>query len=206
MTDSVKEAVEWLKQQIESHTNFISCLYSSPEKDTCLRHIKMLGTLSTAAQEMERLRDRIRFCEYFWAQEADLCWDITLINEKLRARIAKNEQDHERDIDHRDAAEEALSQAYYLITGRSPEWSNLFGHNEAIEEIDDAQRLLRARIAALEKDRPEVVTRGALMDALGDLREKTVRGVLHFEYYATDYLQYKYPNGIRIVQDKEGGL
>jgi len=78
--------------------------------------------------------------------------------------------------------------------------------NEIIATMDVQTDIkLHARIIELEKDRPEVVTRGALMDALGDLREKTVRGVLHFEYYATDYLQYKYPNGIKIVQDKEGG-
>lgn len=46
-------------------------------------------------------------------------------------------------IDERDAAEEALSQAYFLITGKSPEWSNIFGYKE-VEEIDDAQKLLRS--------------------------------------------------------------
>lgn len=47
-------------------------------------------------------------------------------------------------IDERDAAEQALSQAYYLITGKSPEWSNLFGYAEALQEIDEAQQILRA--------------------------------------------------------------
>jgi hypothetical protein len=28
--------------------------------------------------------------------------------------------------------------------GRSPEWSNVFGHQEALEEIDMAQKTLRA--------------------------------------------------------------
>lgn len=46
-------------------------------------------------------------------------------------------------INERDAAERALSQAYYLITGKSPEWSNLFGHKEVLQEIDEAQQLLR---------------------------------------------------------------
>lgn len=39
-------------------------------------------------------------------------------------------------IDERDGAEQALSHAYYLLTGRSPEWSNLFGHKEALEEME----------------------------------------------------------------------
>jgi hypothetical protein len=46
-------------------------------------------------------------------------------------------------IDERDAAEDALSQAFYLITGHSPEWSNVFGHAQALEEIGDACALLR---------------------------------------------------------------
>ncbi len=46
----------------------------------------------------------------------------------------------------RDDAEQALSQAYYLVTGRSPEWSNLFGHNEAHEEIEATMNLLKSEI------------------------------------------------------------
>ena len=60
-----------------------------------------------------------------------------------------HEQEMLQVIDQRDKAEESLSQAYYLITGRSPEWSNLFGHEEALEEIDDAQTTLRKTNAAL---------------------------------------------------------
>jgi hypothetical protein len=51
-------------------------------------------------------------------------------------------------IGERDEAEAALSQAYFLITGKSPEWSNCFGHKEALEEIDDAQRVLRQSLSA----------------------------------------------------------
>ncbi len=46
-------------------------------------------------------------------------------------------------IDARDEAEQAISQAYYLVIGRSPEWSNKFGHQEALDEIKDACELLR---------------------------------------------------------------
>lgn len=46
-------------------------------------------------------------------------------------------------IDEQDAAEEALSQAYFFVIGRSPEWSNLFGHKQALEEIGDAIYLLK---------------------------------------------------------------
>lgn len=48
---------------------------------------------------------------------------------------------HEREIlaviDQRDAAEEALSEAYRIVTGDTPEWSNGFGHKEALAEIEE---------------------------------------------------------------------
>jgi hypothetical protein len=62
-------------------------------------------------------------------------------------KIAADSEAHERTelqlIDERDAAEEAMSQAYYLVTGRSPQWSNMFGYSEALEEIGDAITLLK---------------------------------------------------------------
>ena len=53
------------------------------------------------------------------------------------------EAKYERLAEERDSAERAMSQAYYLITGKSPEWSNIFGYEEALEEINTAQYLLR---------------------------------------------------------------
>jgi hypothetical protein len=52
-------------------------------------------------------------------------------------------------IDERDAAEEALSQAYYTVIGESPEWSSTFGYAEANEAIGDACGLLRDEIQQL---------------------------------------------------------
>lgn len=43
----------------------------------------------------------------------------------------------------RDRAEDALSQAYCLIVGKSPEWSNHFGHTEALSDIENAMYDLR---------------------------------------------------------------
>lgn len=72
----------------------------------------------------------------------------------LRTALAAAEEGAEKAegelIDQRDAAEQAFSQAYYLVVGRSPEWSNLFGANEALEEMDDAQRLLRGAVKRAE--------------------------------------------------------
>ena len=60
-----------------------------------------------------------------------------------RKEWEKNEKAMEQLIDERDKAEEFGSHLYYLITGRSPEWSNLFGYDQATEDVDDAQRTLR---------------------------------------------------------------
>ncbi len=46
--------------------------------------------------------------------------------------------------DERDRAEEVISDIYYRIIGESPEWSNLFGFTEAVDEIQDAFDLVRA--------------------------------------------------------------
>ena len=46
-------------------------------------------------------------------------------------------------IDERDAAEECLSQMYYLVTGNSPQWSNLFGHEHALEDVGNAVSVLK---------------------------------------------------------------
>lgn len=77
------------------------------------------------------------------------------------------EDSHEREIsgliDERDKAEEAVSQAYYLIIGRSPEWSSAFGFKEALEEIDDAQHLLResAKVAGAGQTAPATFPDGS---------------------------------------------
>ena len=72
-------------------------------------------------------------------------------NKDLMRRIGTVEmKEHLQTIDERDAAEDALSQAYFLIKGESSQWSNLFGHQEALQDIDDAQGCLRAEIVSLE--------------------------------------------------------
>jgi hypothetical protein len=58
--------------------------------------------------------------------------------EQQARELEKEDLAHARTIDERDAAEEALSQAYYLVTGNNPEWSSGFGHAHAIKDIGDA--------------------------------------------------------------------
>ncbi len=62
------------------------------------------------------------------------------------------------------------------------------------DELCDEVNKLRARIASLEKDRPEVVTVGELVGMGNGI--DTLDAI---------WLSRSYPQGIRIVQDKEGG-
>jgi hypothetical protein len=76
-------------------------------------------------------------------------------------QVVGDDAAHEREvlelIDERDAAEEALSQAYFLVMGFAPVWSNLYGHEEALEDIGDMQRDLRLA-ARLEVAPPQPVS------------------------------------------------
>jgi Lar family restriction alleviation protein len=49
----------------------------------------------------------------------------------------------ENAVSERDAAEDAVSQIYFIVTGHSPEWSNTFGFEQAIQEIEEAINLLK---------------------------------------------------------------
>lgn len=66
--------------------------------------------------------------------------------ERLEQEIEREDQSHTNTIDQRDDAEQAISQAYFTIIGYSPEWSNLFGHDDALEEIADAVSLLKQTV------------------------------------------------------------
>lgn len=57
---------------------------------------------------------------------------------------------HLQTLDERDSAEEAISHAYFLVHGKSPQWSNLFGHEQALEEIKDGLSCLRQSLKEAE--------------------------------------------------------
>lgn len=63
------------------------------------------------------------------------------------AALAKEEATCLQIIDQRDTAEKALSDLFAMVTGRPPEWSNLFGYSEALDECADALS------ASLERER-----------------------------------------------------
>jgi len=103
-----------------------------------------------SAEDFEYLRYQLKFGRwYYLGTKAELLFSHIAA---LYQQIAAKDAEIERLIDQRDSAEEALSQAYFLVIGRSPEWSNLFGHAEALEEIDDAQHTFRAALTPQPKD------------------------------------------------------
>lgn len=63
------------------------------------------------------------------------------------AANARRERDDAQLLNERDEAEDALSESYRLVMGRSPEWSNLFGKAHALAEMKDtiAERDAAAR-------------------------------------------------------------
>src|SRR3546814_2426163 len=66
-----------------------------------------------------------------------VCTEAADALEAKDREIAREEQSHSRTIDERDAAEKALSDAYAIVTGRPPEWSNHFGYKDALDEMED---------------------------------------------------------------------
>jgi len=68
--------------------------------------------------------------------------------------LEREERAHGVTIDQRDAAESALSEAYLIVTGQPPEWSNRFGYREALDDIRSAlprQAVVQARLSALKE-------------------------------------------------------
>ena len=69
---------------------------------------------------------------------------VSFVQAFARHRLASvssasaEEAAHLQTIDERDAAEAALSDAYRAVCGKEPAWSNLFGYQDAIEEIREA--------------------------------------------------------------------
>lgn len=62
--------------------------------------------------------------------------------------LAEEERAHMQTIAERDDAEDALGDAYVFVTGRAAEWSNLFGYEEATNEIAEAVKAYQDRLEA----------------------------------------------------------
>src|SRR5690606_35755085 len=57
--------------------------------------------------------------------------------EEMQRRLDREESDHARTIDQRDAAEDALGRMFQAVTGRTAEWSSAWGYVDAIEEVEE---------------------------------------------------------------------
>ncbi len=83
--------------------------------------------------------------------------------------------DESQIIDERDAAEQCLSQMYYLVIGHSPEWSNLFGHAQALEDVEDALSTFKQTIKReQESERKYLPTLPDLVDRLTIVQQKMI--------------------------------
>jgi len=70
----------------------------------------------------------------------DLAGKIATLTAQLaeaRGLLEREEKAHLNTIDRRDAAEDAISEAYCVVTGQPAEWSNGFGYDAALEHIQD---------------------------------------------------------------------
>lgn len=68
--------------------------------------------------------------------------------EEMQRRLDREESDHGRTIDQRDAAEDALGRMFQAVTGRTAEWSSAWGYVDAIEEVEEHIATLAQQLAA----------------------------------------------------------
>ena len=92
---------------------------------------------------------------------------------------ATKEQARERTIIERDEAQEFAGDAYYVVTGHSPEWSNNFGYEAALQEIKDCVSVLKqaARHTEATGEAREIANK--CLDGVGTTRALTL-GALQF--------------------------
>lgn len=84
-----------------------------------------------------------------WEAAASLTEENGDLKRKLEAaekRIADLELDETQLIEERDSAENALADMYEAAMGNRPEWSNIFGYSDAIDDV--AQHVSFLDIAA----------------------------------------------------------
>ncbi len=102
----------------------------------------------------------------------------------LKGELEREEKRHENTIEERDAAENCVSNIFYRIVGESPQWSNLFGYDEAQEEILDRVDALRAAVsrymACIETARS--LLRGLPRTATADAVDQVLRNAAPLQF------------------------
>ncbi|MEN1941031.1 hypothetical protein WCE39_08050 [Luteimonas sp. MJ174] len=72
--------------------------------------------------------------------------------EEMQCRLDREESDHGRTIDQRDAAEDALGRMFQAVTGRPAEWSSAWGFVDAVEEVEEHVAALAQQPAAVDEE------------------------------------------------------
>lgn len=104
----------------------------------CEQHAHTMATdFDASIEAVKSDRDAWKSkCEHFKnALQATHESDMRLIDRTVKAESEL--------IDERDEAQQALSQIYYIVFGQSAEWSNLYGIENAVEDITDSVNALK---------------------------------------------------------------
>lgn len=117
-----------------------------------------------------------------WAENASGMVDM------LRLRIAELERSETQLINERDSAESALSDAYKVVMGQAPEWSNWFSFENAIDEIELVCELWRNQTDDVIQFRQRIQELEAKLETADRLQDGAFRDGLKagFSYGQTD--------------------
>ncbi|WP_419879788.1 hypothetical protein [Citrobacter braakii] len=94
----------------------------------------------------------------------------------LKGRIAELEKSETQLIQERDDAEEALADMYQAATGERPEWSNMFGFVDAVEEVGELSESLRDQLRTVELSNSVLESRTVTVDA--DVSDRNQPGMV----------------------------
>ncbi|EIC4731751.1 ead/Ea22-like family protein [Salmonella enterica] len=117
--------------------------------------------------------------------------DMRQAREQLEAaekRNAELERSETQLIDERDNAESALNDAYKAVMGQSPEWSNWFSFENAIDEIELVCELWRNQTDDVIQFRQRIAELEAKLETADKLQDSAFRDGLKagFSYGQTD--------------------
>ncbi|ECQ3321419.1 ead/Ea22-like family protein [Salmonella enterica] len=117
--------------------------------------------------------------------------DMRQAREQLEAaekRNAELERSETQLIDERDNAESALNYAYKAVMGQSPEWSNWFSFENAIDEIELVCELWRNQTDDVIQFRQRIAELEAKLETADKLQDSAFRDGLKagFSYGQTD--------------------
>ncbi|ECD6312709.1 ead/Ea22-like family protein [Salmonella enterica subsp. enterica serovar Newport] len=113
---------------------------------------------------------------------------LTAKIEPMDRRIAELERSETQLINERDSAESALNDAYKAVMGQTPEWSNWFSFENAIDEIELVCELWRNQTDDVIQFRQRIQELEAKLETADRLQDSAFRDGLKagFSYGQTD--------------------